>query len=104
MIDIMRYAEYLIRENRFIRDAEEELNEQYLKDFSIGNDVLEGEIGVAKQAELRHILEKLELWLHPKEGVISERPAGSESIMCCSWLPNYCSWVETRKMLYHYYS
>jgi len=45
------------------------LNQQYLNDFTIGTDKLEGEIGVARQAELRHILEKLELWLQPRQGI-----------------------------------
>ena len=52
-----------------IKDTQENLNQDYLDSFSIGTDTLQGEIGVSGQTELRQILEKMELWLHPHEGV-----------------------------------
>lgn len=69
LVGIMRQAEHLIQENAVIQGTKETLNTKYLKDFSIGKDMLEGEISVAKQADLSHILEKLELWLRSKEGI-----------------------------------
>ena len=76
LVEIMRRAEVLIENNEFIRQAQSDLNKDYLGDFSIGQDKLEGEIGVARQAELRQILEKLELWLSPMEGVEQRTPRG----------------------------
>ena len=69
LVGIMHKAEHQIRNNQVIRETQESLNQGYLSDFSIGADALQGEIGVAGQTELRHILEKMELWLHPHEGV-----------------------------------
>jgi putative ATP-dependent endonuclease of OLD family len=68
LVGIMRQAEYRIKGNSVIRETQESLNQGYLSDFSIGSDALKGEIGIAGQAELRHILEKMELWLLPHEG------------------------------------
>jgi len=65
----MRRAEELIESNEFIQSAKRDLNDEYLKDFSIGHSKLEGDIGIAKQAEIRQILEKFELWLKPEEGL-----------------------------------
>jgi len=69
LVEIMRRAEELIESNEFIQSAKRDLNEEYLKDFSIGHTKLEGDIGIAKQAEIRQILEKFELWLKPEEGL-----------------------------------
>ena len=69
LVEIMRKAEELIQSNEFIQSAKKDLNEEYLKDFSIGRSKLEGDIGIAKQAEIRQILEKFELWLKPEEGI-----------------------------------
>ncbi len=76
LIEIMRQAELQIQNNPFIQQSEDFLNQQYLKIFSIGEDILEGKISIARQAELRHILEKLELWLKPKEGANLRTPRG----------------------------
>lgn len=65
LVGIMREAEYRIRQTEVIRSTERDLNDRYLRDFSIGDEKLEGSIGVARGAELRHILEKLELSLAP---------------------------------------
>ncbi|NQT18253.1 MAG: AAA family ATPase [Planctomycetes bacterium] len=76
LVGIMRQAEHLIRQNEVVRETQGQLNTEYLRDVSIGNDVLEGEIGVARHAELRQVLEKLELWLRPKQGVELRTPRG----------------------------
>jgi putative ATP-dependent endonuclease of OLD family len=69
LVEIMRRAEGLIESNEFIQSAKRNLNDEYLKDLSIGHSKLEGDLGIAKQAEIRQILEKLELWLKPEEGL-----------------------------------
>ncbi len=69
LVEIMRRAEELIESNEFIQSAKRDLNDEYLKDFSIGHSRLEGDIGIGKQAEIRQILEKFELWLKPEEGL-----------------------------------
>jgi len=66
---IMRQAEERIRTNEVVTAAKRRLNVEYLEPFSIGGDVLKGEIGVAREADLRQILEKLDLWLEPPAGV-----------------------------------
>ncbi len=76
LVGIMREAEYRIQQTDVVQGAKEELNVGYLDRFSIGEDALEGEIGVARQAELRHILEKLELWLRSRPGVELRTPRG----------------------------
>lgn len=65
LLGIMHEAEHRIRENEVIKTTQENLNDQYLKRFSIGDEQLQGAIGVARTKELRHILEKLELSLAP---------------------------------------
>lgn len=62
----MRRAEQAIRESDAIRKAETQLNDAYLKRFSIGPRPLSGKIGIS-QFELRQILERLELTLADHE-------------------------------------
>ena len=69
LVEIMRRAEELIQSNAFIQSAKKDLNKEYLDDFSIGRNKLEGDIGIAKQADIKQILEKLELWLKPEAGI-----------------------------------
>ncbi len=76
LVEIMRRAEWLIERNEFIQQAQSDLNSEYLEDFTIGDDKLVGEIGIARQAELRYILEKLELGLNPSAGVGLPTPRG----------------------------
>lgn len=76
LVGIMRQAEHRIQQTDVVQRARAELNVGYLERFSVGDDILEGEIGVARQAELRHILEKLELWLRSRPGVELRTPRG----------------------------
>ncbi len=76
LVEIMRYAEHLVQQNEFLVRRESDLNDQYLRTLSVGLDTLVGEISIAKRTELRHILEKLELWLKPREGVELRIPRG----------------------------
>ena len=69
LVGIMRQAEDRIRANEVVTEAKRHLNEEYLEPFSIGGDALKGEIGVAREVDLRQILEKLDLWLEPPAGV-----------------------------------
>lgn len=69
LAEILHRADYEIQCNDFIVGARNDLNDRYLREFSVGDDVLEGEIGVARRTELRYILEKLELWLRSRPGI-----------------------------------
>jgi putative ATP-dependent endonuclease of OLD family len=66
---ILSRTDHDIQRNAFILSVQEEINDEYLEQFSIGEDILEGEIGVGRQTELRYVLEKLELWLRSKPGI-----------------------------------
>jgi putative ATP-dependent endonuclease of OLD family len=66
---ILNRTDYEIKNNEFIRSVRDEINDRYLSEFSIGDDILEGEIGVGRKTELRYVLEKLELWLRSKPGI-----------------------------------
>jgi putative ATP-dependent endonuclease of the OLD family len=66
---ILSRTDYEIKGNEFVCSVRDEINERYLGEFSIGNDTLEGEIGVGRRTELRYVLEKLELWLRSKPGI-----------------------------------
>jgi putative ATP-dependent endonuclease of OLD family len=69
IVGIMRQAENRIQQTDVVQGTQAQLNVEYLHSFSVGEDALEGEIGVARRAELRHILEKMELWLRSRPGV-----------------------------------
>jgi len=58
-----------------IVEAKRQLNTEYLKELSLGDDKLIGEISIGREDDLRRILEKLDLWL-TKEGVDEHTPHG----------------------------
>ncbi|MGZ5720812.1 MAG: ATP-dependent nuclease [Burkholderiales bacterium] len=62
LVGIMRGAEHAIENNPVITQTQRSLNDDYLRHFTIANAPLEGHVGMAP-AELRHILEKLDLWI-----------------------------------------
>lgn len=62
LVGIARQAEHRLRITPVITQAESELNEKYLKEFSLGDTPASGRISVG-QHELRHILERMELAL-----------------------------------------
>ena len=66
---ILSRTDHEIQSNQFVVTVRDQINEQYLEQLSIGEDILAGEIGVGRRTELRHALEKLELWLRSKPGV-----------------------------------
>jgi putative ATP-dependent endonuclease of OLD family len=72
LVGIMRMAECAIETNPVITGTQRSLNDDYLSKFTIANAPLGGHVGMAR-AELRHILEKLDLWI--------ENPALSERTM-----------------------
>lgn len=76
LVGIMRHAEHRIAANKMIIAAQGQLNEDYLQHVSVGDDTLTGSIGVARSAELRQILEKLELRLDPSRDLGIRTPRG----------------------------
>ncbi len=76
LIGIMRQAEHLIRANKVIKDTESTLKANYLDHLSFHSDPLTASIGVARNTELRQILERLEIALDPPGGTTLRTPRG----------------------------
>ncbi|WP_217558848.1 ATP-dependent endonuclease [Streptomyces sp. GbtcB6] len=92
LVGILRRAERHISDNEAVRTARDDINAGYLQKFSIGSDVLRGEIGVAGDATLARALERLELTLFAGTG---EGPGTAwVTTTPCSWRPN-CSCSAT---------
>jgi len=68
LVGILRRAERHISDNEAVAQARDDINTGYLQKFSIGSDVLRGEIGVAGDATLARALERLELTLFAGRG------------------------------------
>ncbi|MBE8475741.1 ATP-dependent nuclease [Streptomyces justiciae] len=68
LVGILRRAERHISDNEAVKAARNDINTGYLEKFSIGSDVLRGEIGVAGDATLARALERLELTLFAGAG------------------------------------
>jgi len=60
---IVEIADEWIEQSPAISAARDQLNNDYLKELSVGPDELKGQITISKNPGLRSILEKLELWL-----------------------------------------
>jgi len=73
---IMRQAEHLIRKNSVIVDTEKSLKASYLDHLSLSPDHLTAAIGIARNSELRQILERLEISLNPPQGADLRTPRG----------------------------
>lgn len=69
LVGIMKQAEHLIRSNTVVQSVHTDINNQFLADLSLGNEILTAAISVARSADLQQILEKLELALDSKTGV-----------------------------------
>ncbi|MDB6025868.1 MAG: chromosome segregation protein, partial [Verrucomicrobiales bacterium] len=63
---IMTTAESWIKSSPAITGAKDQLNKDYLSNLSVGSEKLSGEITIGRSADLKGILEKLELWLAPE--------------------------------------
>ncbi|WP_181007568.1 ATP-dependent endonuclease [Streptomyces sp. SM1] len=68
LVGILSRAEHHISANAAVAEARDAINADYLEKFSIGSDVLRGEIGVAGDATLTRALERLELRLSTGSG------------------------------------
>jgi len=81
LVGIMRKAERAIENNAVIAETQRSLNTDYLAHFTIANAPLQGRAGMAR-AELRHILEKLDLWIeNPALAERTMRGLGSMNIL-----------------------
>lgn len=69
LVGIMKQAEHLIRSNTVVQSVHTDINNQFLGDLSLGNEILTAAISVARSADLQQILEKLELALDSRTGV-----------------------------------
>jgi putative ATP-dependent endonuclease of the OLD family len=66
LVGLMRRAERHVQNSNVVKETAKSLNEEHLDPLSIGDQALRGDMGIARSAELRNILEKLELWLSPE--------------------------------------
>jgi len=73
---IMATAEAWIKESPAVIEAKKQLNEDYLSNLSVGSEKLSGEITIGQTADLKGILEKLELWLAPDAAVLDRTRHG----------------------------
>ncbi len=83
LVGTMRLAEHGIEQNRAVRWTRDQLNVQYLDKLSLADDVIRGEVGITRAAELRDILEKLDLWIASIGGrtVRIKRGLGTNNIL-----------------------
>jgi putative ATP-dependent endonuclease of OLD family len=73
---IMATAETWIKESPAIVAAKAQLNKDYLSNLSVGSEKLTGEITIGRSADLKGILEKLELWLAPDAAMLDRTRHG----------------------------
>jgi putative ATP-dependent endonuclease of OLD family len=73
---IMATAETWIKESPAIVGAKEQLNRDYLSNLSVGSEKMSGEITIGRTADLKGILEKLELWLAPEAAILDRTKHG----------------------------
>ncbi len=64
LVGIMKTAEGWIQSSDSLTQAKKQLNDDYLRNLSTGTTLLQGEITIGRNADLKAILEKLELWLN----------------------------------------
>lgn len=83
LVGIMRKAELDVQNSRLVKDTATKLSRDYLGPLSLGSTSLSGVMGIARSAELRHVLEKLELWLAPDdlEDLRTRRGLGLNNIL-----------------------
>ena len=67
LVGIMRKAERMVQESDLVTETATKLSVDYLKPLSIGPTPLTGTMGIARNIELRQVLDKLELWLAPDD-------------------------------------
>ncbi|WP_405961421.1 AAA family ATPase [Streptomyces sp. NBC_00024] len=84
LVGILCRAERHISDNEAVKTARDDINTGYLQKFSIGSDVLRGEIGVAGDATLAHALERLELILFAGTGEWTKHGLGYNNALFMS--------------------
>ncbi|MFE1036614.1 ATP-dependent endonuclease [Streptomyces sp. NPDC058807] len=81
LVGNLRRAERQIGDNDAVTAARDDINTGYLQKFSIGSDVLRGEIGVAGDATLARALERLELTLFAGTGEWTRHGLGYDNAL-----------------------
>ncbi|MEV0536754.1 AAA family ATPase [Kitasatospora sp. NPDC050463] len=69
LVGILARADHHINANGLVREARDEINNNYLSKFVIGGDTLSGTIGIATTASLQNVLERLELTFASRPGL-----------------------------------
>jgi hypothetical protein len=73
----MAFAQHHLGEHKVIKGVQDDINDNYLREFSFNGDTLEARIRIAPDLALTHILERFEL-------------AGWATTTHCSWRPSWC--------------
>ncbi len=81
LVGIMRLAEHGISQNDAVRWTRDRLNTRYLDRLSLSGEDIRGEVGITRTAELRDILEKLDLWISSIGGKAIKRGLGTNNIL-----------------------
>lgn len=69
LVGLMAFAQHHLGEHRVIKGVQEDINKNYLGEFSFAGDQLESRIRIAHDLSLTPILEKFELLLSPNGSV-----------------------------------
>lgn len=69
LVGLMAFAQHHLGEHEVIRGVEDDINTNYLGEFSFAGDQLESKIRIAPDLSLTRILERFELSLLPRESV-----------------------------------
>lgn len=69
LVGLMAFAQHHLGEHEVIRGVEDDINTNYLGEFSFAGDQLESRIRIAPDLSLTRILERFELSLLPRESI-----------------------------------
>lgn len=83
LVGIMRMAEHGIESNSAVEWTRDQLNSRFLDRLSLAGFPVEGTVGITRAADLRDILEKLDLWIASAAGrdVRINRGLGTNNIL-----------------------
>ena len=75
LVGLMAFAQHHLGEHKVIKGVQEDINKNYLGEFSFAGDQLESRIQIAPDLSLTPILEKFELSLSPGECLMRQTKA-----------------------------
>ncbi|MDR7052598.1 putative ATP-dependent endonuclease of OLD family [Duganella sp. 3397] len=69
LVGLMAFAQHHLGEHKVVKGVQDDINDNYLKEFAFNGDTLESRIRIAPDLSLTPILERFELALLPNGGV-----------------------------------